>query len=166
MRPVSGKTRKKEEKALSKILRWALIPFVFLVDRIFKIWIVLRLKEGEGFPVWRGVFHVTRVNNTGAAFGLWHDSSLFLTTVTALSVLAILFYLVCDERAGRNNKNFYAWSLVAGGALGNLYDRVLFGYVIDFLDFRAWPVFNVADASICVGVFFILLSVFYASDPL
>ncbi len=51
-----------------------------------------------------------------------------------------------------------AWSLVIAGALGNLYDRFRYGYVVDFLDFRIWPVFNIADASICVGVFLVILS--------
>ena len=147
-------------------IRWVLIPFVFLADRVLKSWVLLSFREGEGFPLWKGVFHLTRVNNTGAAFGLWRDSSWLLAAVTGLSALAILYYLFRGRRsAGASNRNFYAWALIASGALGNLYDRVRFGYVIDCLDFRVWPVFNVADASICLGVFFILWSVFYASDP-
>ena len=156
----------RKEKALTKILRWALIPAVFILDRLSKIWVLGHLKEGEGFPVWRGVFGITRVNNTGAAFGLWRHSSALLVGVTAVSVLAILIFLAAG--AGRRHTvNSYGWALVAGGALGNLYDRVQFGYVVDYLDFRVWPVFNAADASICLGVFLILMNLIgkHAPDP-
>ena len=150
---------------IKNLTRWALVPSVFFVDRFFKIWVSLRLKEGEGFPVLKGVFHVTRVNNTGAAFGLWKNASYFLIGVTVLSALAIFYYLFGPPGTGKErSKNFYGWSFVLGGALGNLYDRVRFGFVVDFLDFRVWPVFNVADASICLGVFYVFWSVFYASD--
>ncbi len=146
---------------------WILIPFVFLFDRILKIWVLLHLREGEGFPVWTGVFHITRVNNAGAAFGLWKNSPVFLILVSALSLIFIGIYLSGIFRQRTPEKKLtwaergsvYGWALVAGGALGNLYDRIHFGYVIDFIDLRIWPVFNIADSSICIGVFWILLSV-------
>lgn len=143
---------------MRRFICWALIPFVFLVDRVFKIWVLLNLKEGEGFPVWAGVFHVTRVNNTGAAFGLWKNAPLLLMWVSALSVIFILVYLRGHSAANRAR---YGWALVAGGALGNLCDRVYFGYVVDFIDLGVWPVFNVADSCICAGVFWILLQFFW-----
>ena len=116
--------------------------------------------------MWKGVLHVTRVNNTGAAFGWLRNSSYFLIGVTVLSVLAIFGYLWSSKTAGKTgSKNFYGWALVLGGALGNLYDRIHFGYVIDFLDLRVWPVFNAADAAICVGVFCVLWKAWHASDP-
>ena len=80
---------------------------------------------------------MTRVNNTGAAFGMWRNGSSFLIAVTTLSVVAISFYLVGHARSAQKvSINFYGWALVVGGALGNLYDRVHFGYVVDFLDIR------------------------------
>ena len=151
---------------MKNALRWSLIPTVFFLDRLSKIWVLEHLKEGEGFPVWRGVFAITRVNNTGAAFGLWRDSSAWLIGVTAVSIAAIVFFLAAAP-ARRHKVNFYGWALVAGGAFGNLYDRVHFGYVVDYLDFHIWPVFNAADSSICVGVFLVFLSVIrkHAPDP-
>ncbi len=131
---------------------------------------MIHLKEGEGFPVWSGVFHVTRVNNTGAAFGLWKNASFFLMILTAISVIFIAVYLRKLLRAPALDMGYeywavsrsvYGWALVAGGALGNLYDRVFFGYVIDFIDLRVWPVFNIADGSICLGVFWVLLQVLW-----
>ena len=145
----------------STLVRWAVIPFVFLIDRGFKIWAVSRLNEGEGIPVWKGVFHLTRVNNTGSAFGMWRDWPWLPVAVTAVAVLGIFVHLA----RGRDAGNFFGWSLVLGGALGNLYDRIRFGYVLDFLDFRVWPVFNVADACICLGVFLIFWSSFLKHAP-
>ena len=136
------------------------------MDRVFKIWVASRLEEAESIPVWKGVFHLTRVNNKGAAFGLWRNASWFLTAVTALSVFVILVYFARTAPSeGKTNKNFHAWALVAGGALGNLYDRLSLGYVIDFLDFRVWPVFNIADSAICLGVLLILWNMSHAPDP-
>jgi signal peptidase II len=120
----------------------------------------MNFEEGEGFSVWAGVFDVTRVNNTGAAFGLWKNGSLFLMWVSTLSIIFILVYL---WRLRTVNRTCYGWALIAGGALGNLYDRVHFGYVIDFIDLGMWPVFNIADSFICIGVFWILLQVFWKS---
>jgi signal peptidase II len=112
------------------------------------------------------------VNNTGAAFGLWQDSRVLLTLFSIVSVFWIICYLLC--RPGRTHA--FAWSLIAGGALGNLVDRLAYGYVIDYLDFHIWPVFNLADACICVGVAWIVIrfmvhppkpsSKTHASDPL
>ena len=114
--------------------------------------------------MWLGIFHITRVNNTGAAFGLWRHSSALLVGVTVLSVVVILIFLAVGS-GRRHAVNFYGWAMVAGGALGNLYDRVHFGYVVDYLDFHVWPVFNAADTSICLGVFFILMNVMQKHAP-
>ncbi len=141
-------------------------PVVFILDRLSKIVIQKNFSEGQGLAVFPGIFHLTRVNNSGAAFGALKDAGNFLIVVSALSVVVITVYL-CRElfggrRAGQGSQDpafsHYAWAFVAAGAAGNLYDRLRFGYVIDFLDFRVWPVFNIADTSICLGVFFVLLS--------
>jgi len=110
--------------------------------------------------VWPGVFHLTLVNNAGAAFGLWKDSGVFLAVFSAVSFLIIAVYLF--KRPGRPHA--FAWSLIAGGALGNLVDRVAYGYVIDYLDLGVWPVFNFADACICLGVAWIVFR-FMARQP-
>ena len=119
-----------------------------------------RWPEGGGVPLIPGVLHLTRVNNTGAAFGLWKNASLFLACISAVSAAFIILYMrrLLAETPARGT--VYGWALVAGGALGNLYDRVRFGYVIDCIDLRVWPVFNVADSAICAGVFLILWQLF------
>ena len=149
--PAKRSWKRKRNKKLRTIF---IIPFVFFLDRILKIIILKNYSAGEGFAVWPGVFHVTRVNNTGAAFGIFKDSGIFLVTV---SVAFILFFIVRLVRGIRRAAvNDAGWSLVVGGTLGNLYDRIHYGYVVDFLDFRIWPVFNLADMSICTGVFLII----------
>ncbi len=127
----------------------SIVFFVFSLDRILKTLVVRMYSEGQGFPVLAGIFHITRVNNTGAAFGVLKGSGNFLLTVSFSLVIALAVYLFLN---GRRALIPWTGALVLAGALGNLYDRVRFGYVIDFLDFRVWPVFNVADASICLGV--------------
>ena len=152
---------------IKKFAFFLLVPSVFLIDRFLKTWIIRHYPAGEGFPVLPGVFHITRVDNTGAAFGVFRGATAFLVVVSVVSVFFLLFYLV--RKILREDSSLvpgvtdWAWALVIGGALGNLYDRVRYGYVIDFLDFRIWPVFNVADICICVGVFLIILK--FAGRP-
>ena len=157
MRPLPRETRK--EEALKKSC-WSLIPAVFVIDRLLKIWVLQSLSVGQSVSVLPGVLHLTRVSNTGAAFGLWRDAPYALAVFSAFSVILIFAYL-----AGRLGKVSYAfaWAGVAGGALGNLYDRLRFGYVVDYLDLRIWPVFNFADACICVAVAWIIFR--YVSHP-
>ena len=147
-----------------------IIPAVFFLDRISKNFIVNAYPEGGGFPVWRGVFHITRVNNTGAAFGILRGAGGPLVWIAVVSVILLscgLFLNVLRGPGGpvwRPGLQETAWALVIAGAAGNLYDRLWFGYVIDFLDFRVWPVFNLADSSICVGAILVLV-VFWRSRP-
>ena len=135
--------------------RWlaiSVIPLVFLLDRFSKIWVIDRFTPGEGRMVWPGVLHLTRVNNTGAAFGILSGSGFALTLVSVVCVAALAIYVAGTFIQNRTSVRSFAGSLVIAGALGNLADRVRYGYVVDFIDFRVWPVFNIADTSICVGV--------------
>ena len=107
-----------------------------------------------------GIFHVTRVNNTGAAFGILKGQGPVLILVSAVCIAFLMVTLFKNTFRGTS---LAAWSLVLAGALGNLYDRLRYGYVVDFLDLRVWPVFNVADVSICLGAFLVALHYFRAS---
>lgn len=135
-----------------------IIPSVFLLDRFFKNLISDYYLEGGGFAVIPEIFHITRVNNTGAAFGMLKGYAPFLTAVSILFVVLLFAYLLKSVFSSSSwRMNEAAWSLVIAGAASNLYDRLRYGYVIDFLDFRIWPVFNLGDASICLGVFLVAL---------
>ena len=132
---------------------------VVIVDRLTKYVLFRNLSLGESVKVVPGLFHITLVLNSGAAFGLFKGRSVFFTVSTALVIVFICFYIL---RGGcKDLLTLTALGLVLGGAAGNLIDRVLFGYVIDFLDFRIWPVFNIADASITIGAFILAVRLIF-----
>jgi len=129
---------------------------VLVCDQWIKYVIVSNMEHYQSIPVIKNIFHITYVQNKGAAFGLLPNQTLFFVIVTIIVVAVII--TVFWKTRHRNNFGLLHLSLALqlGGALGNLIDRIRLGYVIDFLDFRIWPVFNFADSAIVVGV--ILLS--------
>lgn len=126
---------------------------VLLADQITKYLVLRNLALGEmwnpiGFL--RPFVSVTRVSNTGAVFGLFRDYGLFFALVAVVVVVAIIaFYRYLPPRQGLLRLSM---GLQLGGALGNLVDRVRVGSVVDFIDFKIWPVFNLADMAIVSGV--------------
>ena len=139
-------------------LIWTVACLVFFLDQIVKYVISSRLGLNDSVAIVRNVFHITLVHNTGAAFGIFKDQTLFFISISIVSIISIIIFL------RKNTKSSVlidvALALILGGALGNLLDRLRFGYVIDFLDFRIWPVFNIADSAITIGVFLAVLSLF------
>jgi signal peptidase II len=133
--------------------------FVLIVDRLTKYILFRNLSEGESVRVVPGLFHITLVLNSGAAFGLFKGRSVFFTVSTVLVIAFICFYIWRGEC--KDLLMLTALGLILGGAAGNLIDRVLFSYVIDFLDFRIWPVFNIADASITIGAFILAVRLIF-----
>jgi len=130
-----------------------LIPYFLLtvcvlsLDRITKFIVLSKISVGESIPVIKGIFHITLVLNKGVAFGLFANNTLVPVVISFIAIAAILVFF---RRAGYLTKT--ALSLILAGCIGNLVDRLYFGVVVDFLDFRVWPVFNVADSVICIGV--------------
>ncbi|MBS3899091.1 MAG: signal peptidase II [Dethiobacter sp.] len=128
---------------------------IILIDQLTKLLIVNTMSQNESIPVITNIFHITYVHNFGAAFGLLaHRTGFFIlvTVVLVLLLLAFLRYLPKEQKLLRS-----ALVLLLGGATGNLIDRVRVGYVIDFFDFRVWPVFNVADIAIVFGIGLLIL---------
>ena len=101
------------------------------------------------------VLYLTYVQNLHGAFGLFGSHPLGLAGVAA--AVLVLFYVWYRQEGGATRTTHVAFALILGGAVGNIIDRLRFGYVIDFVDFRFWWVFNVADAAISVGVGLLLL---------
>ena len=149
---------------LKKYFPFLFVPVFYLADQISKQVVLGTLPENTSYPVVPGVFYLTHVNNTGAAFGLFRGAGLLLIVVTFLSISLLFSYLLLKWKSVRPLEA-WGWILVIGGALGNLHDRLLYRHVIDFLDFRIWPVFNIADTCICVGVFCVLWNVFRTHAP-
>ncbi|OWZ84211.1 signal peptidase II [Natranaerobius trueperi] len=137
-----------------------LIFLIIAIDQISKWYIKTNMELGQSIPIIDNVFHLTYSVNPGAAFGiLAHRTTFFIImTIGLLLVILYLFYKLND-----NYKLVkFALALQFGGAVGNLIDRIRTGYVVDFFDFRVWPIFNVADVAIVMGVsilvYFILFS--------
>lgn len=131
-----------------------LVPAIFAVDRLTKWWAQSWLQPRGSVEV-LPFFHLTYLENTGAAFSILTGSNRLLTVISmVLLALIILFRERISE--GKPIAEF-GLLLVAGGALGNLYDRLAYGYVVDFLDFLVWPVFNAADSFITIGAACLLL---------
>ncbi len=125
-----------------------IVSAVLSLDQLTKFLVTKNLLYNQSLPVIKGIFHLTLIHNRGAAFGiLKNQTPLFIAT----SVFAII--LISLNLKGAKSRNPYSvcLSLILAGALSNLIDRLFLGYVIDFLDFRIWPVFNIADSAITVG---------------
>ncbi|MBI4981586.1 MAG: signal peptidase II [Candidatus Omnitrophica bacterium] len=129
---------------------------ILFLDQVSKFLVTKNLFLGQSIVVIKGIFHLSLVHNRGAAFGLLKNQvPLFVVT----SIIAV--FLIFLELKKRKQVLIYEVSLalVLAGALGNLIDRAIYGYVIDFLDFRIWPVFNIADSSISIGAVLLGLSI-------
>jgi signal peptidase II len=135
------------------ILLSLITPLVIATDQMTKVWIRSHLAVGESSPV-TGWLHLTHVNNTGAAFGIFQGQSFPLTLVGMLGICVLLLYAFFLYRRLpflNNTLSEVALGLILGGTIGNLIDRLRLGYVTDFIDFHFWPAFNVADSAIVVG---------------
>jgi len=131
---------------------------VFLLDQASKIFVLRELKLNESMEVIKNIFYFTLVHNTGAAFGILKGQTFFFIILSILAVTTIAIYIRKSLNARLVVK--IALGLILGGALGNLVDRLRFGHVIDFLDFRIWPVFNIADSAITVGASLLIIGLF------
>jgi signal peptidase II len=123
---------------------------VVILDQFSKYIVVENMALGESIPIIKEVFHLTYILNPGAAFGMFAHNRLFFIAI-AVIVIGIIIWARREILAS-------PWEVKAGcglflgGAIGNLIDRARQGLVIDFFDFRIWPVFNIADIAICIGV--------------
>lgn len=123
---------------------------VILSDQFSKFLFSRLLILGEPFVVSKDFFYLTLVHNRGGAFGVL-KGWLPLFVLISLLTIGIVWQALKNEKAKAFSAYSLALSLIVAGGIGNLIDRVRFGYVIDFLDFRIWPVFNIADSAITIG---------------
>ena len=146
---------------------WALSLAVFVSDQATKHVVEVQIPLHSKIPVIRGWFDLTHTKNAGAAFGMFSDSPGPLKTVLLIAVsaglLGLVVFLLIRHRPLRWELGV-GLSLLLGGALGNLLDRIRFGQVVDFLDvhFRQhhWPAFNLADSAITIGAGLLILDAF------
>lgn len=128
---------------------------VLILDQVTKYIIIEKLPISSEIEVIRGFFYITHIKNTGAAFGLFQDSTRTLTIISFVAIVLIIILKIILKL----NYAFYNVSLgfILGGALGNLIDRYFVGEVTDFLNFTFWPVFNIADSFIIIGFCLIII---------
>lgn len=139
-----GKTQKKY------IAIFSIAFFAALADQIAKYLIAGSFRFNESLPIIKNILHFTYVSNTGSAFGLFKGFNLFLTVISAIAAVIIVYNIKNIEK---NNRLMQILAgMLLGGVAGNLIDRLMYGYVIDFIDFRIWPVFNIADSLITISI--------------
>lgn len=137
-------------KVREKIIFFIFAILILFVDYFSKRLAIDNMYLGQSIPVINGVFHITLVINSGTAFGLFKNLSLFFTLFSALAAIIVTYIFFSSKSLSKPYR--FSLALILAGATGNLIDRIKFGNVIDFLDFRVWPVFNFADTAITIGV--------------
>ena len=138
---------------------------LFIIDQLSKSLISTYLKLNESILIIKDFFYIRYINNHGASFGMLSNSKLLLIILSIIAIIIILRYMNSFKK---NKINMIGFGLVLGGILGNLSDRILFGYVKDFLDFVIFnynfPVFNLADIFIVIGVVILIISILRGED--
>ena len=145
---------------------------IVLLDQFTKALIIGHVSFNQTIPIMRGFFNITHIHNPGGAFGLMADLSPALRSIIFLFIsslaVGLIFYFY------KKTPPNYPWlaaafALIFGGAIGNLIDRLRFGFVIDFLDFYIgnlhWPAFNVADSAISVGIGIFVFHLLFKKMP-
>ena len=147
------------ERALNP---WVAALLVLCGDQASKWLVQQSLQLGQSIPVLSPVLHLTYVQNTGAAFGMLRGHA----PLFVLLSVAVAVWIVAELRKpdGHGRLTLLSLSLILGGALGNVIDRLRLGYVVDFIDLRVWPVFNIADSAITIGVSLLLWQSFFSSN--
>lgn len=150
---------------LSQLIMLVLIAIV--ADQLTKAWVTSSLGLGQSVPLISGFLHFTLVRNTGMAFGLLSSSEIpfkavLVTLLSVAAMGAVTYYALKTPQQEKWTR--IGLTLILGGALGNIIDRIRLGYVVDFVDVfygsSHWPAFNVADSCICIGVGLLLLDGF------
>ena len=163
---------------MSRVRDWrpwllGISALIILVDRVTKQWVSRHIAEGDAITVIPRVFRITHVENPGAAFSLFIDSphpDLTRWMLISFSLLAAIVVSIVLVRIGRRlSLTALSMALVLGGAIGNVWDRLRYGTVVDFLEVHIvhyhWPDFNVADSAIVIGGILLLLDSLRSTSP-
>ena len=133
---------------------------IVLIDQVLKIVIDNILSINESIQVISDIFYITKVYNTGAAWSIFEGSQILLIIIAIVAFFLLLKYQIYFME---NKRNIVAFALIYGGLVGNLIDRVIYGYVIDYLHFfifdYSFPVFNLADIAIVVGFLLVIIAI-------
>ena len=140
---------------------WLVAIVGIIFDQLTKYIVVQKFAEiGDTFPIWQNVFHFTYVINTGAAFSFFRGQVDILRWISLFVSIVLILFVWYSPKISQLEQ--FGYGFILAGAIGNGIDRFLFGYVVDFLDFRLinFPVFNVADVAINIGVVILIIASF------
>lgn len=143
---------------MKKILPISLLLVV--IDQVVKILVINKMALQQSIIVINNFFNITYVRNTGAAWSILSGNVLLLIMISVIALGVIYYYLIKDKEL--NKIDIISYSMLIGGIIGNLIDRVVHGYVIDYLDFKIFnynfPIFNIADTLIVISIIIIGIS--------
>ena len=139
-----------------------IIFLVVLLDQITKYFVVTKMYFEESIPIINKIFYLTYITNTGTAFGKLqqYGSILLIFSVIAILILSLIVF----KQKNIPKINLIAFSMILGGAIGNVIDRILRGSIVDFLDFRIWPIFNIADSAITIGIALLIIHSVFSKE--
>ena len=138
----------------------------FLIDLVSKLVISNLMNVRDSILIIKDFFYITYVRNTGAAWSMFAGNTLLLIIVSLIIISIIVYYILKSKPNNKMEK--IAYSMILGGSIGNFFDRIIYGYVIDFLDFNIfgydYPIFNLADTFIVVGVILLIIYTWRCKD--
>ncbi|MCO7174634.1 signal peptidase II [Sporolactobacillus kofuensis] len=144
------------------MIYYALAGLVLLIDQISKWMIVQNMALGQSIAIIPGLFYLTSIRNNGAAWSILEGQFIFFFIITIIVLVAVVYYM---QKIGRKQPLLgTSLGLIIGGTLGNFLDRMLRGEVVDFIHVYiihySFPVFNIADSSLCIGVILLIMYLF------
>jgi len=133
-----------------------------LLDRLAKVWAMSYLKENNGVVLIKDFFKLEYLENRGAAFGILQNKLILLAIVTLLVISGMIYYIIKYKPKSKFLRLSFA--LIISGALGNLYDRLFYKYVVDFIlvhykEIYSFPTFNIADSLVVIGTLILAISI-------
>ncbi len=145
------------------IASFSIIAAAVVIDQLTKLLAVKFLKPIPTHPILESVLHLTYHENKGAAWGMLADHRWVFMVISTIAILAIIAYLIWSRKKKESLLFRISLSFFAGGGIGNMIDRVILGYVIDFFrfDFFEFPIFNVADSFITIGAALMVLNLIF-----
>ena len=139
------------------MLAFVVTGIVFCIDWLSKFYVKLNLSPGASVPIINDFFYLTYLKNRGIIFGLFFPPTISIIVVSGIIIAVLLFLLGKISLKSRWQK--ISLGLLWGGLLANFFDRLWDGNIVDFLNFRFWPVFNVADITICMGAVLLFIEI-------
>lgn len=141
--------------AKKNIVIFSTALLVIFLDQLTKFLVKNNFQLNHSMPIIKNILHLTYVTNSGSAFGLFRGFNIFFILFSVIVVIVISYYLKKIKESEKLLQ--FSVGLLLGGTIGNLIDRIAYGSVVDFIDFRVWPVFNVADSAVTISIILLIV---------